>query len=430
MNYEQARAYAVNVSRSGSILGLDSIENLMHELGDIQERLKIIHIAGTNGKGSVCAYLDAMLRAEGKSTGLFTSPHLVKMNERIVLNGKQISDEDFCEVFEETMQAVRRMQDAGLEHPTFFEFLFAMAMKAYDRAGMEYIVLETGLGGRLDATSSVEPVACVITSIGLDHMEYLGDTVEQIAGEKAGIIKPGVPVVIGETTEETKKVFKDKSLEMNAPIRFAEEEHEVISSRSEGNTRVYETLHYGSFIGELGGLCQEKNTATILTAIDELRKAGYTIAQEHIRIGFGQVCKLTGLRGRWQQVGMSPTIICDTGHNTGGISYIADQLRGIQADKLHIVIGMVNDKDIHSVLQQLPQCATYYFTKANVKRALDEHTLQTLAKEAGLRGTSWPDVRSAFQAARQSSTEKDLIFVGGSTFIVADFLAFYHPEQA
>ena len=217
---------------------------------------------------------------------------------------------------------------------------------------------------------------------------------------------------------------------MNAPIRFAEEEHEVISSRSEGNTHVYETLHYGSFIGELGGLCQEKNTATILTAIDELRKAGYTIAQEHIRIGFGQVCKLTGLRGRWQQVGMSPTIICDTGHNTGGISYIADQLRGIQADKLHIVIGMVNDKDIHSVLRQLPQCATYYFTKANVKRALDEHTLQTLAKEAGLRGTSWPDVRSAFQAARQSSTKKDLIFVGGSTFIVADFLAFYHPEQA
>ena len=261
-------------------------------------------------------------------------------------------------------------------------------------------------------------------------MQFLGDTLTKIAGEKAGIIKPGVPVVIGETTEETKKVFKDKSLEMNAPIRFAEEEHEVISSRSEGNTRVYETLHYGSFIGELGGLCQEKNTATILTAIDELRKAGYTIAQEHIRIGFGQVCKLTGLRGRWQQVGMSPTIICDTGHNTGGISYIADQLRGIQADKLHIVIGMVNDKDIHSVLRQLPQCATYYFTKANVKRALDEHTLQTLAKEAGLRGTSWPDVRSAFQAARQSSTKKDLIFVGGSTFIVADFLAFYHPEQA
>ena len=203
MNYEQARAYAVNVSRSGSILGLDSIENLMHELGDIQERLKIIHIAGTNGKGSVCAYLDAMLRAEGKSTGLFTSPHLVKMNERIVLNGKQISDEDFCEVFEETMQAVRRMQDAGLEHPTFFEFLFAMAMKAYDRAGMEYIVLETGLGGRLDATSSVEPVACVITSIGLDHMEYLGDTVEQIAGEKAGIIRPEVPVFFG--TDSTGK---------------------------------------------------------------------------------------------------------------------------------------------------------------------------------------------------------------------------------
>ena len=430
MTYKEIVTYIEEIPRFTRKHSLAHPREMLLFQGNPQNGKKIIHVAGTNGKGSVCAYLDAMLRAEGKSTGLFTSPHLVKMNERIVLNGKQISDEDFCEVFEETMQAVRRMQDAGLEHPTFFEFFFAMAMKAYDRAGMEYIVLETGLGGRLDATCSVVPVACVITSIGLDHMEYLGDTVEQIAGEKAGIIKPGVPVVIGETTEETKKVFKDKSLEMNAPIRFAEEEHEVISSRSEGNTRVYETLHYGSFIGELGGLCQEKNTATILTAIDELRKAGYTIAQEHIRIGFGQVCKLTGLRGRWQQVGMSPTIICDTGHNTGGISYIADQLRGIQADKLHIVIGMVNDKDIHSVLRQLPQCATYYFTKANVKRALDEHTLQTLAKEAGLRGTSWPDVRSAFQAARQSSTKKDLIFVGGSTFIVADFLAFYHPEQA
>ena len=200
MTYKEIVTYIEEIPRFTRKHSLAHTREMLLFLGNPQNGKKIIHVAGTNGKGSVCAYLDAMLRAEGKSTGLFTSPHLVKMNERIVLNGKQISDEDFCEVFEETMQAVRRMQDAGLEHPTFFEFLFAMAMKAYDRAGMEYIVLETGLGGRLDATSSVEPVACVITSIGLDHMEYLGDTVEQIAGEKAGIIKPGVPVVIGETT--------------------------------------------------------------------------------------------------------------------------------------------------------------------------------------------------------------------------------------
>ena len=308
-------------------------------------------------------------------------------------------------------------------HPSFFELTTALAFKYFAKAEVDVAVIEVGMGGRLDCTNIITPDLSVITNISFDHVQFLGDTLTKIAGEKAGIIKPGVPVVIGETTEETKKVFKDKSLEMNAPIRFAEEEHEVISSRSEGNTRVYETLHYGSFIGELGGLCQEKNTATILTAIDELRKAGYTIAQEHIRIGFGQVCKLTGLRGRWQQVGMSPTIICDTGHNTGGISYIADQLRGIQADKLHIVIGMVNDKDIRGVLSLLPQEASYYFTKASVKRALPEGELQSIANEFGLKGTTYPSVESAVRAAQEKSLPKDFIFVGGSSFIVADLLA-------
>ena len=217
MTYKEIVTYIEEIPRFTRKHSLDHTREMLLFLGNPQNGKKIIHVAGTNGKGSVCAYLDAMLRAEGKSTGLFTSPHLVKMNERIVLNGKQISDEDFCEVFEETMQAVRRMQDAGLEHPTFFEFLFAMAMKAYDRAGMEYIVLETGLGGRLDATSSVEPVACVITSIGLDHMEYLGDTVEQIAGEKAGIIRPEVPVFFAQTAPGSDSVI-DKTADRKSVV--------------------------------------------------------------------------------------------------------------------------------------------------------------------------------------------------------------------
>lgn len=220
MTYKEIVTYIEEIPRFTRKHSLDHTREMLLFLGNPQNGKKIIHVAGTNGKGSVCAYLDAMLRAEGKSTGLFTSPHLVKMNERIVLNGKQISDEDFCEVFEETMQAVRRMQDAGLEHPTFFEFLFAMAMKAYDRAGMEYIVLETGLGGRLDATSSVEPVACVITSIGLDHMEYLGDTVEQIAGEKAGIIRPEVPVFFAQTAPGSDSVIEKTAEKEGCSVYF------------------------------------------------------------------------------------------------------------------------------------------------------------------------------------------------------------------
>ena len=431
MTYKEATTYLFdsvpmfqNVGGTAYKEGLSNTLLLDEHFGHPHRKFRTIHVGGTNGKGSCSHTLAAILQTAGYKVGLYTSPHLTDFRERIRVNGKMIPECEVVSFVEDERSFFEPL------HPSFFELTTALAFKYFAKAEVDVAVIEVGMGGHLDCTNIITPDLSVITNISLDHVQFLGNTLTKIAGEKAGIIKPGVPVVIGETTEETKKVFKDKSLEMNAPIRFAEEEHEVISSRSEGNTRVYETLHYGSFIGELGGLCQEKNTATILTAIDELRKAGYTIAQEHIRLGFGQVCKLTGLRGRWQQVGMSPTIICDTGHNTGGISYIADQLRGVQADKLHIVIGMVNDKDIHSVLRQLPQCATYYFTKANVKRALDEHTLQTLAKEAGLRGTSWPDVRSAFQAARQSSTEKDLIFVGGSTFIVADFLAFYHPEQA
>ncbi len=429
MTYEEAAAYLIesvpmfqNTGRAAYKEGLCNTLLLDERFGHPHRRFRTIHVGGTNGKGSCCHTLAAILQTAGYKVGLYTSPHLTDFKERIRVNGQKIPE---CEVAS-FVEEERPFFDSL--HPSFFELTTALAFKYFAKAEVDVAVVEVGMGGRLDCTNIITPDLSVITNISLDHVQFLGHTLAEIAREKAGIIKSEVPVIIGETTEETKKVFEDKSLEMNAPIRFAEEEHEVVSSRSERNTRIYETLHYGSFRGELGGLCQEKNTATVLAAVDELRKAGYTIEQEHIRLGFGQVCELTGLRGRWQQVGTSPAVICDTGHNAGGISYIAEQLRHIRAGKLHIVIGMVNDKDILSVLRQLPQRAVYYFTKASVKRALDEHTLQTLAKEVGLRGTSLPDVKSAFQAARQSSTEKDLIFVGGSTFVVADFLSFYQPE--
>lgn len=262
-------------------------------------------------------------------------------------------------------------------HPSFFELTTALAFKYFAKAEVDVAVIEVGMGGRLDCTNIITPDLSVITNISFDHVQFWETPLRKLPGRKQESSSPEFQWS-SERLPRKRKGFKDKSLEMNAPIRFAEEEHEIISSRPEGNTRVYETLHYGSFIGELGGLCQEKNTATILAAIDELRKAGYIIAQEHIELGFGHVCKLTGLRGRWQQLGTRPTIICDTGHNTGGISYIAEQLECVQADKLHIIIGMVNDKDIHSVLQQLPKCAIYYFTK----QASNGHLTNTHSKHS------------------------------------------------
>ena len=249
---------------------------------------------------------------------------------------------------------------------------------------------------------------CIITNISFDHTQFLGDTLEKIAAEKAGIIKNGIPVVIGETTPETKPVFMRKATEAGAPIFFAEE---------------YEKENYPGLECELKGLCQEKNTRTLLTAIPLLQKAGYKLNETAVRNGFAHVVELTGLMGRWQKLQDSPTLICDTGHNVGGISYIAEQLRQQSYRKLHMIIGMVNDKDIRGVLSLLPSDAEYYFTKASVKRALPENELARLAAEAGLRGNCYPDVPAAVRAAQEKSLPEDFIFVGGSSFIVADLLA-------
>ncbi len=380
---------------------------------------KTIHVAGTNGKGSCSHTLAAILQSAGYKVGLYTSPHLVDFRERIRVNGLPVSTDYVVKFVEEERSFFETL------FPSFFELTTAMAFKYFAEQKVDVAVIEVGLGGRLDCTNIIRPDLCIITNISLDHTQLLGNTLALIAGEKAGIIKSDIPVVIGETTEETKPVFIQKAAEVNAPILFAEEEQ--LLWRWEKNKKgywQYYTADYPELKGELGGLCQLKNTNTLLLALRILKRLGYNITQKAVEQGFEGVCKLTGLMGRWQKLGSAPTIMCDTGHNIGGMTYIAEQLRLQTYRKLHIIIGMVNDKDISGVLALLPKDAEYYFTKASVKRALHEIDLKFLASQVGLQGNTYSNVPKAFEAAKMNASEKDFIFVGGSSFIVADLLAF------
>jgi len=416
--YESAPMFQ-QVGKSAYKEGLSNTYELDEHFNHPHQKFKTIHIAGTNGKGSCSHTLAAILQSAGYKVGLYTSPHLIDFKERIRINGEQISEEYVIKFVEEERSFFEPL------YPSFFELTTAMAFKYFADQKVDVAVIEVGLGGRLDCTNVIRPDLCIITNISFDHTQFLGKELALIAAEKAGIIKNGVPVVIGETTEETKPVFNLKANEVKAPIFFAEEEQ--LLWRWEMNNRgnwYYFTADYPKLKGDLGGFCQLKNTNTVLLALRILKKIGYNISQNAVEKGFSRVCELTGLMGRWQKLGSAPTIICDTGHNTGGITYIADQLSKQKYKKLHIVLGMVNDKDINGVLALLPKDATYYFTKASVKRALYEADLQFLASKAGLTGNTYTDVPKAFEAAKENATDKDFIFVGGSSFIVADLLIY------
>ena len=382
--------------------GLANTWALDEHLGHPHRSYRTIHIAGTNGKGSCSHTLAAILQEAGYRVGLYTSPHLLDFRERIRVNGQPVPEEYVIRFVEEERAFFEPL------HPSFFELTTAMAFRYFADAGVDVAVVEVGLGGRLDCTNIIRPDLCIITNISLDHVQFLGDTLAKIAGEKAGIIKPGIPVVIGEATPETRPVFARRAEETGAPIHFAEEEA----------VRDYPDMEF-----ELKGLYQAKNRRTLLAALPLLQEAGYRIREEHIRNGFARVTELTGLMGRWQKLQEHPMLVCDTGHNVGGIQYIAEQLRRQTCRQLHIVIGMVNDKDVRGALALLPHEAVYYFTQASVKRALPAEQLARLAAEAGLEGEVYPDVSSAVRAAQEKSLPEDFIFVGGSTFIVADLLA-------
>lgn len=398
--------------------GLDTSMALDNYLGNPHRAYKTIHVGGTNGKGSTSHLLAAILQQSGYKVGLYTSPHLVDFRERIRVNGQKIPEEyviDFVARHRTFFESL---------HPSFFELTMSMAFNYFRACKVDVAIIEVGLGGRLDSTNIIMPELSIITNISLDHVQFLGDTVEKIAIEKAGIIKENIPVIIGEAQGNVRKVFEEKAQAVNALIVFAEEEDVLTDSCIEYNTSVwkYQSADYGLLYGELGGIVQVQNTRTVLVSVRKLIELGFSISPVAVRNAFAHVVELTGLMGRWQQIQDHPKIVCDTAHNIGGIEYIVQQLKKENYDTLHIVIGMVNDKDINGVLSLLPATARYYFTKASVARALPEDELAAIADRHGLKGHSYSTVSEAVQAARENAGKNDFIYIGGSTFIVADAL--------
>lgn len=428
MNYEETIQYLYNSAPlfqnigSGAYKeGLSNTLALDEHFEHPHKQYKTIHVAGTNGKGSCAHTLAAFLQLSGLKVGLYTSPHLVDFRERIRVNSRMIPEQYVVDFVEKERGFFEPL------HPSFFELTTALAFKYFAEMNVDIAVIEVGLGGRLDCTNIITPCLSVITNISLDHTQLLGSTLEQIAHEKAGIIKENVPVVVGEVLPETRKVFGDKAASCNAPVIFAEESPEIAESHlNTDGTRHYTTQHWGEFDGVLSGECQTKNANTILHAFAELSRLNILPAAGKLKktaqSAFMKVCELTGLMGRWQYVQRSPDVVCDTGHNVGGWKYLAHQLSEGSYKNVHVVFGMMKDKDVDTVLCLLPKNAHYYFTRASVERSLNEKELLAKAEGHGLKGESYPNPNSAYEAALSQAFADDLIYIGGSSFIVADFL--------
>lgn len=430
MTYEKTIQYLFNsaplfqhVGGAAYKEGLSTTHILDAHFNHPHNQYKTIHIAGTNGKGSCAHTIAAILQHTGLKVGLYTSPHLVDFRERIRINGEMMPQQYVIDFVEEERSFFEPL------HPSFFELTTALAFKYFAEQHVDVAVIEVGLGGRLDCTNIISPILSVITNISFDHTQFLGNTLAQIASEKAGIIKHKVPVIIGECNAETRSVFEHKAHEVEAPILFAEDNKEVLSSEFSDlyghKLRHYTTRSFGDIYGELTGECQIKNANTILCALHSLSKI-FSVTHEDITYAFEHVCEMTGLRGRWQILQEHPTIICDTGHNTGGWQYLAHQLAQIatSGNKLHIVFGMASDKDIERVMSTLPHEACYYWTKASVKRATSEQTIANIATKYDLHGKTYSNVAEAYEAAVNNASTNDYIYVGGSSFIVADLLRY------
>jgi dihydrofolate synthase / folylpolyglutamate synthase len=428
MNYQETIKYLFNstpvfekVGASAYKPGLQTTEVLDKHFNHPHRQYKTIHIAGTNGKGSCSHSLAAILQEDGYKVGLYTSPHLVDFRERIRVNGECIPEQYVIDFVEEEHAFFEPL------HPSFFELTTALAFKYFAEQKVDIAIIEVGLGGRLDCTNIITPTLSIITNISLDHTQFLGNTLAEIAGEKAGIIKPNVPVIIGEDILETRPVFEKKALEKNAPIIFAQDasnrEVQKVSHSKEGMT--YETKSWGILTGELRGDYQAKNMNTILNACNLLCNQDQPIIRhkESIQRGIINVTKLTGLMGRWQKIQDSPLVICDTGHNVGGWQYLAKQIVSQPCKQLRIVFGMVDDKDVDTVMEMLPKNAIYYWTQATTKRAIKIEKIAELGLKHGLHGNSYTSVYKAFNAAKADADKADFIFVGGSSYIVADFLS-------
>ncbi len=406
MTYTEAIKYLYDhapmfqqVGRKAYKSGLENTFALDAHFGHPHQKYRTIHVAGTNGKGSTSHLLASVLQCAGYRTGLYTSPHLHDFRERIRIDGEMISEQNVAQFVTENRALIDQMQ------PSFFEITTALAFAYFAEQKVDVAVIEVGLGGRLDCTNIIAPALSVVTNISLDHTDILGDTLEKIAAEKAGIIKPFTPVVIGETQPETAPIFVERAKEQNAPIVFADQQ-------------AIGALPYCP----LAGIYQQKNKQTARVAIEELRKRAFRISPQNIADGFADVIARTHLAGRWQTLGERPRIVCDTGHNEGGLRYVAEQLKQQKYAHLHIVFGTMSDKNHAAVLALLPTDATYYFTKAQSPRAWSEQELQRQAADFGLHGNAYASVREALAAAKCAATPNDLIFVGGSTYVVAEII--------
>ncbi|MBN2480304.1 MAG: bifunctional folylpolyglutamate synthase/dihydrofolate synthase [Bacteroidales bacterium] len=435
MNYNEALSYLLNqlpmyqrIGRAAYKSGLENTYRLDAYFGSPHRNFRTIHVAGTNGKGSVSHMLASVLQQSGYKVGLYTSPHLLDFRERIKINGKSISKKDVTEFVNHHKEFFDTLQ------VSFFEISVFMAFHFYHVRQVDVAVVEVGLGGRLDSTNIIIPEVSVITNIGKDHTELLGITFAKIAREKAGIIKSGVPVVIGESKKETRLIFKQLAEAVHAPIIFADVQYKVDSSFIASdryqvfNIKKGDVMYYHDLRCGLLGRYQQKNIITVLAALEVLNETGFYIPEKEIYNGISQVIKNTGLYGRWQVFSEKPAIICDTAHNTEGIQMVMQQIAGMPARKVHIIIGFVSDKNLRFIFRFLPSDAEYYFTRLSVPRTMDEKKLKDRALKQGLHGRDFSSVAEAFEAAGRESGPDDIILITGSTFCVADFLSVYSKK--
>lgn len=406
--------------------GLHTTFALSAAFGNPHSVLRTIHVAGTNGKGSTAHTLASVLTAAGYRTGLYTSPHLLDFNERIRVDGHPISHDEVLD-FTDRFRALPSFADGTLD-PSFFELATVMAFEHFARHKVDVAVIEVGLGGRLDSTNIITPDVSVVTNISMDHMALLGDTLEAIAAEKAGIFKEGVPAVIGETVPETYPVFVSKAAEAGAPLIFAEETPAFSSYDKSSDAIIYHTDEWGDIAAELTGDCQVYNANTILHVLSVLRGKGYLITPKAVREGFGHVVELTGLMGRWMEVCEGPLTILDTGHNPGAWQYLGPRLNKISENlalkgaELHIVLGFVSDKDISHIIDYLPSNARYTFVQPDTPRAAAASDVAAAAAQHNIHGAHHPSVAEGIEAARQKLSAEDVLFVGGSNFVVSEAL--------
>lgn len=417
--YQQLPMYQ-RIGNAAFKKSLDNIIALCEALGQPQHKFKSIHVAGTNGKGSSSHMLAAVLQQAGYNTGLYTSPHLKSFTERVRVNGQELPEGYLVEFVQTHKELFEKVQ------PSFFEMTVALAFRYFADQQVDIAVIEVGLGGRLDSTNIITPLVSLITNIGLDHQSMLGDTLAAIAAEKAGIIKQRVPAVVSTRQPETTPVFKAKSVEMQAPLYFAEDTYNLERSRGDFTGQVFQVrcngdLYLPNLKLDLAGAYQQYNLPGVLQVLHLLQQHhGFSIPEDAIRTGLADTKGTTGLKGRWQVLQQAPLMLCDTGHNEDGIRHVLQGLQQLQAPQVHFVFGAVNDKDVTKILKMLPSHYRYYFCQADIPRALPVQLLMPLAAEAGLHGEAYTSVGEAVRAAKANAAPDEVIFVGGSTFVVAE----------